>query len=187
MENENWYRQLIALALMSGTRAAVDFITNPDSRQDATRQLRTSLAEIDYDAVAQGITRLIEGVADTSKATLADKIDTLRDRGVGAVDDAKSQAEKRLGKKKSNNGLWLFVLAFGGAVTYFVVDKKRRDALLDRLTGASGPIQQAVPNIYQQASSAAQAAASKVPDGIKKQAPAATDDIKKAADTTSEN
>jgi hypothetical protein len=187
MENENWYRQLLALMLLSGTRAAVDFITNPVSREDASKQLRTALADIDYDALARGAVRLIDSMADTSKGRLADTIDTLRDRGVEAVDDAKSKAEELSGKrKKSGKGRWLVALALGGVIAYFLMDEQRRDDILDRLTGASGPIQQGAPSMYQEAASAAQTAASKAPDGMKDQAKTAADEIKKEADKASE-
>jgi hypothetical protein len=37
---------------------------------------------------------------------------------------------------------FLFAAILGGVIAYFVLDEQRRDDLLDRLTGASGPIQQ---------------------------------------------
>jgi hypothetical protein len=187
MDNENWYRQLLALTLLSLTRAMAEWITNPNSRADANKQLRESLASIDYDAAAKAITRAIENVADTSKEALNETIDTLRDRGVDAVDEAKSRAEKQLGRKKSRKGLIFFLLLVGGVAAYFILDEQRRDDLLDRLTGASGPIDQAATSVYQQAASTAQQAANQAPDGVKESAQAAANEVKKGADEAAAN
>lgn len=141
--NQNWYRQLAALVLLSASRAAVDYINNPGSREDAQKQLREQFANIDYDAAAKAVIRAIDGVASTSKGRLNDTIDVLRDRSVDVVDEAKTKAEKQLGQKKGGRK-FRFALAalFGAVIAYFVLDEQRRDDLLDRLTGASGPIQQ---------------------------------------------
>jgi len=145
--DQNWYRQLAALVLLSASRAAVEFITNPGSREDAGKQLKQAFASIDYDALAQALTRQIDSLADSSKATLSDTIDTLRDSGVGAVEQAKAKAEKTTGRKKRGGKLrFLFLLMIGGAIAYFLTDEQRRDDLLDRMTGASGPIQQSTPS-----------------------------------------
>lgn len=145
--DQNWYRQLAALVLLSASRAAVEFITNPDARVDTTGQLKGVLGQIDYDAMAQALANAIEGIADTSKDRLNETIDTLRDRGLDAVDEAKHRAEQQLGQKKGGGGKmrFLFGLLFGAVIAYFVLDEQRRDDLLDRLTGASGPIQSTFP------------------------------------------
>lgn len=161
--DQNWYRQLMALVLLSASRAAVEFITNPGSREDAGKQLKGAFAEIDYDVLAKALTRTIDGLAETSKDRLSETIDSLRDRGVDAVDDAKSRAEKQLGQKKGGKKMrFLFGLIIGGVIAYFVLDEQRRDDLLDKLTGASGPIQQTAQNVTQQASSAAHQASGTV-------------------------
>jgi hypothetical protein len=140
--NQNWYRQLAALVLLSASRAAVDYINNPISREDAQKQLREQLANVDYDAAAKAVIRAIDGVATTSKGRLNDTIDVLRDRSVDVVDDAKTKAEKQLGQKKGGRKWRFFLVAMiGGIIAYFILDEQRRDDLLDRLTGASGPIQ----------------------------------------------
>lgn len=158
--DQNWYRQLIALVLLSASRAAVDFITNPSSREDAGKQLKGAFAEIDYDALARALTRTIDELAQSSKDRLGDTIDTLRDKGVDAVGDAKSRAEKQLGQKKGGKKMrFLFGLLIGGVIAYFILDEQRRDDLLDKLTGASGPIQQTAQNVTQPASSVTQQAA----------------------------
>ena len=144
---ENWYRQLAALVLVSASRAAVEFITNPSSRTDANEGLKSTLANIDYDAIAQALTRSINDLADTSKGRLSDTIDTLRDRGVDAVGDAKSKAENKLApRRKGRKMRFLLGLIFGGLIAYFILDEQRRDDLLDRLTGASGPISAQMPD-----------------------------------------
>jgi hypothetical protein len=144
MNNEqNWYRQLAALVLLSASRAAVEYINNPGSREDAQNQLKEQFANIDYDAAARAITRAIDGVASTSKDRLSDTIDVLRDRSVDAVEEAKEKAAKQAGQKKGGRRMrFLFGLVLGAVVAYFVLDEQRRDDLLDKLTGASGPIQQ---------------------------------------------
>ncbi|MGI8968006.1 MAG: hypothetical protein ACR2GA_02735 [Chloroflexota bacterium] len=153
--DQNWYRQLLALVLLSASRGAVEFLTNPNSRQDANKQLRSTFAEIDYDALANALTNTIDSVAQSSKGRLADTIDTLRDRGVDAVGDAKSKAEKQLGQKKGGRKFrFLFGLLVGGVIAYFLLNEQRRDDLLDRLTGASGPIQQNTQSWNQDATSA---------------------------------
>ncbi len=144
MDNDqNWYRQLAALVLLSASRAAVDYINNPTSREDAQKQLREQFANIDYDAAAKAITRAIDGLASNSKGRLNETIDVIRDRSVDVVDEAKTKAEKQLGQKKGGRKMrFLFAAILGGVIAYFVLDEQRRDDLLDRLTGASGPIQQ---------------------------------------------
>ena len=144
MDNDqNWYRQLAALVLLSASRAAVDYSNNPTSREDAQKQLREQLANIDFDAAAKAVTRAIDGFASTSKGRVNETIDVLRDRSVDAVDEAKTKAEKQLGQKKGGGKFKFLLMAIiGGAIAYFFLDEQRRDDLLDRLTGASGPIQQ---------------------------------------------
>jgi hypothetical protein len=141
--DQNWYRQLAALVLLSASRAAVEYINNPASREDAQKQLREQFASIDYDAMAKALTRTIDGFASTSKGRLNETIDVLRDRSVDVVDEAKTKAEKQLGQKKGGRKFRFFLAAIiGGVIAYFILDEQRRDDLLDRLTGASGPIQQ---------------------------------------------
>lgn len=142
-KDQEWYRQLLALVLLSASRAAVEFVTNPNSRVDANKQLRGAFAEIDYGSVADAVTQAIDNLAETSKGRLSDTIDTLRDASVDAVGDAKQKANKQLGKKRKGRKFrFLLGITIGAAIAYFVLDEQRRDDLLDKLTGASGPIQQ---------------------------------------------
>jgi hypothetical protein len=187
MDNENWYRQLLGLVLVSVTRGVVEWITNPSSREDATRQMRDVLASIDYDAAARAITSTIDSMADTSKGRITETIDTLREKGIEAVDDAKTKVEVRSGKKrKGGRKKFLVGLAIGGVIAYFVLDEQRRDEMLDRLTGASGPIDQSSSSIYQQASDTAQKAAEKVSDTAQKAADKVSDTAQKAAEKVSD-
>jgi hypothetical protein len=152
MDNErNWYRQLGALVLLSASRAAVEYLTNPGARDEAESQLKSAFRDIDYDAVARAITRVIDDLADNSKSAVGGSIDTLRDKGHEAVDQVKTVAEERLAEKKRGGGKLrlMFLLAIGGAIAYFLFDEQRRDDLLDRLTGASGPIQQSNYSTFQ--------------------------------------
>jgi len=152
--NQNWYRQMLALILLSASKAAVEFLTNPSSRSEAVDQLRNAFGEIDYDSLAKAMTRAINEAADTSKDALNDAIDNLRARGVEAVDDAKNRAEKQLVPKRGGGkGKLIFGLLIGAIVGYFLFDQEKRDQLLDRLTGASGPIQSTTQSFGQQAAS----------------------------------
>jgi hypothetical protein len=181
--DQNRYRQLLALVLLSAARAAVEFITNPSSREDATQQIRGAFQDIDYDAAAKAVTRAIDELAATSKERLSETIDALRDKSVDAVGEAKSRAEKQAGKKRGGGKLrFVFAVVLGGLIAYYLMDEQRRDDLLDRLTGASGPIQQTASTVYQQAASTAQQAASKAPEPVKDTAQQAADAAQQAAD-----
>jgi hypothetical protein len=155
-DNQNWYRQLLALLLLSASKSAVEYLTNPGSREDATNQLREAFQQIDYDAAAKALTRAIDDAANTSKVRLDTAIDQLRDRGVDVVEVAKDRAEKQAGKKSGGRGRLLFGLIIGAVIAYFVFDEQRRDSLLDRLTGASGPIEQTVQTYAQPVTNQAQ-------------------------------
>lgn len=157
-DNQNWYRQLLALLLLSSTRAAVEYITNPGSRNEASRQLQEALRQIDYDAAAKALTRAIEDAASASKDRLDTAIDSLRDRGVEAVDEGKKRAEKQVGKKRGGRLRFVVGLAIGAVIAYFLIDEQRRDDLLDRLTGASGPIESATQSVASQVTNTAQQA-----------------------------
>jgi hypothetical protein len=150
-ENQNWYRQLLALIMLSAAKAGVEYLTNPNSRNEAGQQLRDAFQQIDYDAAARALTKAIDDAAATSKEKLDTAIDTLRDRGVDAVDEAKTRAEKQAGKG-GGGGKFRFIvgLAIGAVIAYFLLNEQRRDDLLDRLTGASGPIEQSTQNMAQQ-------------------------------------
>lgn len=155
-DNQNWYRQLIALLLLSASKAAVEYITNPGSRQEAGQQLREAFQQIDYDAAARALTRAIEDAAESSKERLDGAIDSLRDMGVEAVDEGKKRAERQAGKKGGGKLRFVIGLAIGAVIAYFLIDEQRRDSLLDRLTGASGPIEQATQSTASQVTSVAQ-------------------------------
>lgn len=183
--DQNWYRQLGALALLSASRAAVEFITNPGAPDEAGSKLRDAFRQIDYEAVAKAITRAIDDLAETSKGRLSDTIDSIRDTGVDAVGAAQEKAQSKLGgrKKKGKKMRFLLGLLVGGAIAYFIFDQERRDTLLDRMTGASGPIQP-TQSFTQQASSAAHQASSTVQHAANTAAHVASETASKVADLT---
>ncbi|HZU12654.1 MAG TPA: hypothetical protein VFB58_07420 [Chloroflexota bacterium] len=149
-ENQNWYRQLLALLLLSTAKAAVEYLTNPGSRTEAAGQLREAMQNIDYDSAAKALIRAIDDAALVSKEKVDTAIDTLRDSAVDAVDEAKHRAEKQAGKSGGGGRLRFIIgLAIGAAIAYFTLNQQRRDELLDRLTGASGPIQSIRPAVNQ--------------------------------------
>lgn len=154
--DQNWYRQLLALILLSASKTAVEYITNPGSREVATGQLRAAFQDIDYEALANAMTKAIDSMALESKGKLNEAIDNLRDQGISAVDEAKNRAQEAAGKKKGGKLKFFFALLIGGVVAYFVFNPQRRDELMDRLTGASGPIEPKAQNMAQQASQTAQ-------------------------------
>ena len=160
-DNQNWYRQLLALVLLSTVKAAVEYITNPGSRTEASKQLQDAFKQIDYDAAAKALTKAIDEAANVSKDRLDTAIDSLRDKGVDVVDEGKKRAEKQVGKKKGGKLKFVFGLAIGAVIAYYLVDEQRRDALLDRLTGASGPIEAATQNAATQVTNTAQQAVDK--------------------------
>lgn len=167
MQNDNWYRQLLALVLLSAARGAVEYITNPGSREDAGKQMRDAFAAIDYDAAAKAVVSAIDSVAEGSKGRLNETIDQLRDVSVDKVDDARSKAQKQLGQRKGRKGRFVVALLLGGLAAYFFLDEQRRDDLLDRLTGASGPIEQSTQSVYNQAATSAQNVASSASEPTK--------------------
>ena len=107
-----------------------------------------------------------------------------------AVTTAQERAEERLGqKKKGRKGRFLIGLLLGGLIAYFFFDEQRRDDLLDRLTGASGPIEP-VTSYTQQASQSVQTYAQQATDSAKQAASTATeaaaDTAKQASETAGE-
>jgi hypothetical protein len=160
----------------------VEFITNPGARRDAGAQLKGAFASIDYDALARALTNSIDTLAESSKDALSGTIDNLRDSGVAAVGTAKDRAQKQLGapKKKGKKMRFLFGLMIGAAIAYFILDEQRRDDLLDRLTGASGPIQQTASNVTQQATSSVQQAAATAQQATEKAQQTAQQAVDKA-------
>ncbi len=165
-DKQTWYQQLLALVLLSASRAAVEFITKPESREEAGNQLQDAFAQIDFDAAAQAVTQAIDSLASASKGRLNTTIDTLRDKSFDVVDEAKTRAEDKLAPSKKGSKMVRFLIGLivGGIIAYFILDEQRRDDLLDRLTGASGPIQQSTSTVYQQSPSTAPQANSPATD-----------------------
>lgn len=183
-DNNNWYRQLLALLLLSMARAAVEYISNPRSRDQAAEQLKEAFRQIDYDAAAKALTSAIDDAASTSKERLNDTIDILRDRGVEAVGEAKSRAEQRAGKKRGGRRVrFLFGLIIGGVIAYFLLDEQRRDDILDRLTGASGPIEQTTQNMASQVTQEVQTRVDQASDEAKQAGTQANASVQQGAET----
>ena len=139
--DQTWYRQLLGVILLSAAKAAAEYIADPNAKDEAVKQVRSQLQSIDTDSIANAVTQAIDALASSSKERLNDTIDTLRESAADAVSETKSRADERLGKKKSHRGRFVFGILLGAVIAYFLFDEQRRDDLLDRLTGASGPIQ----------------------------------------------
>jgi hypothetical protein len=66
-------------------------------------------------------------------------------------------------------------LAIGAVLGYLLLDQQRRGDLLDRLTGAPGPIQQTTQSVYQQETYTAHRATDVAPEAGREQAQQAID------------
>lgn len=194
-DDKDWQKQLMTAALMAAARTAVQYVTNPNSRDEAVEDVKSRLAEVDYSSAAKAVSVVIDRVAESAKAALNEAIDSIRENAEDAVEAAAEKAQEQLGSpRKRGKGRMFFGILLGIALGFVLLNEERRNMVMDKLTGASGPIDgsqwstvatnvqstasHAVEKATEVASNAAQAAA-----GVAHSASAAAESVSDAADS----
>ena len=140
-DDKEWQKQLMNAALMAAVRTAIQYITNPDSREETVSDVKSKLAEVDYTAAARAVSDVIDRLADSSKSALNEAIDSIRENAEDAVEAAAEKAQEQLGTpKKRGRGRLFFGILLGIGLGFVLLNEDRRNQLLDKVTGASGPI-----------------------------------------------
>ncbi|GEM_PF-6584773 len=139
-DDKEWQRQLLGAALMAAAKTAVDYVTNPESRDETASQVRSKLAEVDYNAAAKALSRAIDQLAEQSKTAVNEAIDSIRQGAEEAVEAAAERAEEQLGRKKRGRGRLFFGMLVGLALGFVLLNEDRRNQVMDMLTGASGNV-----------------------------------------------
>jgi hypothetical protein len=138
---KDWQKQLVNAAVMAAARTAIQYITNPNSRDEAVEDVRSRLAEVDYSAVGRAVSIGIDRLADNAKVALNEAIDSIRENAEEAVAAAAERAQDQLGsKRKHGRGRLFFGILLGIGLGFILLNEDRRNQLIDRVTGASGPI-----------------------------------------------
>ena len=139
---KDWQKQLLNAALMAASRSAIQYMTNPNSRKEAVEDVKSSLAEVDYSAAARAVSQAIDRLAETSKVALNDAIDAIRENAEEVVEAAAEKAQTQLGvpQKKRGRGKLLWGIILGAVIGFILLNEDRRNQLMDKFTGASGPI-----------------------------------------------
>jgi hypothetical protein len=150
-DDKEWQRQLLSAALTAGMRTLLEYIRNPDSRDETVSDMKAKLAEVDYTQAAKAVSDVIDRLADSSKLAVSSAIDNIRANAEDAVEAAAEKAQEQLGSnKKSGRGRLLFGILLGIALGFVLLNEDRRNQIMDKLTGASGPIDssqwETVPN-----------------------------------------
>ena len=106
-DDREWQKQLVSAALMAAARTAIQYITNPDSREETVSDVKSKLAEVDYSAAARAVSDVIDRLAETAKTALNEAIDAIRENAEDAVEAAAEKAQEQLGtpKKRGRGGL----------------------------------------------------------------------------------
>ena len=140
-DDREWQKQLMSAALMAAAKTAVQYITNPGSRDEAMNDVKSKLAEVDYPSAARAVSEVIDRVAESAKAALNEAIDSLRENAEDAVELAAEKAQEQLGPSpRRGKGRMFFGILLGIALGFVLLNEDRRNQLMDKLTGASGPI-----------------------------------------------
>jgi hypothetical protein len=137
-ESKDWQNQLLGTALMAAARTAVEYVTNPDAREETAKDVRERLSEVDYGAVAKALSRAIDQFADNSKKAVNEAIDSLRANAEDAVEAAAERAQEQLGQKRRGRGRLFFGLMLGIGIAYLIFNEERRNQLMDKVSGATG-------------------------------------------------
>lgn len=141
-DDKDWQKQLMTAALMAAARTAVQYITNPNSRDEAVEDVKSKLAEVDYSSAAKAVSEVIDRVADSAKSALNEAIDSIRENAEDAVEMAAEKAQEQLAGqgRKRGKGRMMFGILLGIALGFVLLNEDRRNQLMDKVTGASGPI-----------------------------------------------
>lgn len=139
---DEWQRQLLGAALFAMARTAVEYLTNPGAREETANDVRARLAEVDYDAVGRTVTRVMDQLASAGKSAINEAIDSWHASADQAVEAAAGRAQEQLGKRRGGGKFKLFLgFLIGAALAYALLNEDRRNQIMDRITGASGPVQ----------------------------------------------
>src|SRR5579862_2093397 len=103
-DDREWQKQLAAAALMAAVRTAVQYITNPESRDVVMDDVKSKLSEVDYGAAAKAVSEVIDRVADSAKVAINEAIDSIRENAEDAVEMAAEKAQEQLGSRKRGKG-----------------------------------------------------------------------------------
>lgn len=140
-DDKDWQKQLLSTALMAAVRTAIDYATNPDARDETVNDVKARLAEVDYSAAARAVSGAIDQLAESSKSALNQAIDSIRANAEDAVEAAAEKAQEQLGaRKKRGRGKLFFGILVGIVLGFVILNEDRRNQLMDKLTGANGPI-----------------------------------------------
>lgn len=140
-DERDWQKQLMTAALMAAARTAVQYVTNPNGREEAMHDVKSRLAEVDYGAAGRAVSEIIDRVAESAKSALNEAIDSIRENAEEAVEAAAERAQEQLGSpRKRGKGRMLFGVLLGIALGFILLNEDRRNQLMDKVTGASGPI-----------------------------------------------
>lgn len=189
-DEKDWQQQLLGAAVMAAARTGVEYLTNPDVRDDTVKDVRTRLADVDYNAAARALSKAIDQLAEGSKAAVNEAIDALRSNAEEAVEAAAEKAQEQLGagKKKGKSRLFLGVL-LGLVAGFILLNEDRRNQLMDKLTGASGPIDttqwSSISSTVQQTGSQAVEAVKETASQVQNSSQAVADEASKQASATS--
>jgi len=184
-DDKDWQKQLMTAALMAATRTAVQYITNPNSRDETMSDVKSRLADVDYGAAAKAVSDVIDRVAEGAKAALNEAIDSIRENAEEAVEAAAEKAQEQLGvSKKRGKGRMFFGILLGIALGFVLLNEDRRNQLMDKVTGAGGPIDSSQwSTMASNAKSAATNVASTAADTASDAAETATDTVQAVAET----
>ncbi|HEV3310978.1 MAG TPA: hypothetical protein VG815_10730 [Chloroflexota bacterium] len=141
-DDREWQKQLLNAALMAAARSAIQYITHPDSRDEAVDTVKSRLAEVDYSAAGRAVSDVIDRIAESGKAALNEAIDSIRENAEVAVEAAAEKAQEQLGSapKKRGKGKLFFGILLGVVLGFVLLNEDRRNQLMDRMTGATGPV-----------------------------------------------
>lgn len=192
-DDREWQKQLANAALTAAVRTGLQFLTNPGSRDETVNDVKSKLAEVDYTAAAKAVSDAIDRLAENSKAALSEAIDNIRANAEEAVEAAAEKAQEQLGTtKKRGRGRLLFGILLGIGLGFILLNEDRRNQIMDKLTGASGPIDSSqwdtvstsAQNVTNQATAAVQNVAAEATTAVKDTATQAQESAQSVADTT---